>query len=61
MVVLLVNLAVDDLLSLLTLGLRDVLVLNGRVDCLVDGGVCLTVAAEERRDLLLGLGERIGG
>lgn len=59
-VVLLVDLAVDDLLPLLALGLGDVLVLNSWVDGLVDGGIGLTVAAEEGGDLLLGLRDRVG-
>ncbi len=55
MVVVLVDLAVDDLLVLVALGLRDVLVLDGWVDGLVDGGVCLAVAVKEGGDVLLDL------
>jgi len=54
-VMILVNLAVNDLLCLLVLGLGDVLVHDGWVDSLADGGVVVTILAEEGGNCLLGL------
>jgi len=46
-VVILVNLAVDDLLGFLVLGAGDVLILNSWVHCLVDSGFVLSILGEE--------------
>lgn len=55
MVVVLVDLPVNDLLSLLVVGSLDVLPYNGRVNDLVDRRVGLAISSQEGGDGLLSL------
>lgn len=51
----LVHFAVHSSLDLLLLGADYLLMLNGRVDGLVDGSIMLSISGEERTDSCLGL------